>query len=210
MNKIICRALSVMIVTAGCGGARPQTTPPPPTTQPAPVMAGQTVMFFPVQYGSVPVADITAQHFAIEREKLDSEIAYWLPQLANNVQWVMPATIQRAITRSPTLQIDIHNLAVGSFQRAQVKRIGDPLFGDLRKLAAVLDARFAVIPVAAERIGATEGDARVQVATAVIDALNGTVLWFGVIESAADALGTEAGTASAAQAFARAFSGKKN
>jgi hypothetical protein len=199
----------VMLVAAGCGGMRPERAPPPPTTSPAPVMAGQTVMIFPVQYGNVPVAQATLQRFPVEKEKLDAEIAYWLPQQAGTVRWLLPSAIQRVISRSPTLGVDIKNLAVGSFQRAQVKRIGDPLYGDLRKLAAVLDARFAVIPVAAEQIGASEADARVQVATALIDALNGTVLWFGVIESAADARG-EAGIASAAQAIARAFSGKKN
>jgi hypothetical protein len=209
MNKLAFVALGLTLAVTSCGGARPERAPPTPTTSPAPVMAGQTVMFFPVQYGNVPVAQATLQHFPIEQEKLDAELAYWLPQQAGNVRWLLPAAIQRAISRSPTLGVDIKNLAVGSFQRAQVKRIGDPLYGDLRKLAAVLDARFAVIPVAAEKIGTTEADARVQVATAVIDALNGTVLWFGVIESDGDARG-EAGIASAAQAVARAFGGRKN
>jgi hypothetical protein len=208
MNKVAYVALGLTLVVTACG-ARPERAPPTPTTSPAPVMAGQTVMVFPVQYGNVPVAQATLQHFPIEQEKLDAELAYWLPQQAGNVRWLLPAAIQRAISRSPTLGVDIKNLAVGSFQRAQVKRIGDPLYGDLRKLAAVLDARFAIIPVAAEKIGTTEADARVQVATAVIDALNGTVLWFGVIESDVDARG-EAGIASAAQAVARAFGGRKN
>jgi hypothetical protein len=208
MKRLSNAVLAWALVVAACG-ARPQRAPPTPTTSPAPVLAGQTVMFFPVQYGNVPVAVATLQHFPIDKEKLDAELAYWLPQQAGNVRWVLPATIQRAISRSPTLGVDITNLAVGSFQRAQVKRIGDPLFGDLRKLAAVLDARFAVIPVAAEQIGTTEANARVQVATAVIDALNGTVLWFGVIESDAAARG-DAGVSSAAQTIARAFGGRKN
>jgi hypothetical protein len=205
MTKI---ALLAVRALAACGGK--QAAPPVPAATRAPVLIGETVMIVPVQRGSVPVADTAARHFGLAQEKLDAELAYWLPQQANTVRWILPAQIQRAISRSPTLQIDIGNLAVGAFQRAEVKRIGDPLFGDLRKLAAVLDSRIAVIPIAAEQIGRTPEAARVQVATAVIDALSGNVLWFGVIESDATALGEEAGVASAAQAFARTFAPRRN
>jgi hypothetical protein len=195
-------------MAAGCGSAR-REAPPVPASEPAPVLVGQTVMVFPVQRGYVPVADTMARHFTIDTGALDAELGYWLPQAAANVRWTLPETIQRAITRSPTLGVDINNLEVSSFRRGQVKRVGDPLFGDLRKLASVLDARFAVIPVAAEAIGATPADARVQIATAVLDAMSGTVLWFGVLE-ATEPGGQQAGLASAAQAFARAFSGRRN
>jgi hypothetical protein len=198
-----------LLAVAGCG-ARSDKAPPVPAATPAPVLISQTVMVFPVQRGSVPVADATMQRSPIAIDKLDAEIAYWLPELANTVKWTLPAAIQRAITRSPSLAIDINNLAVGSFQRAQVKRVGDPLFGDLRKLAAVLDTRIAVIPVAAERLAAPGQPARVQIATAVLDALSGNVIWFGVIESDAEATAEDAGIASAAQAMARAFAGKRN
>ncbi|HET9440529.1 MAG TPA: hypothetical protein VFO52_10175 [Longimicrobiales bacterium] len=208
--KTVSRYLMLLLVAAGCGAQRTQNAPPVPAATPAPVLAGMTVMVFPVQYGSVPVAQAGVQHFAIERPKLDAEIAYWLQQNAGNVRWILPETIQRTITRSPALNVDITNLAVTAFQHAQVRRIGDPLFGDLRKLAAVLDGRLALIPVAAELIGATPDQARVQVAVAVIDALDGNVLWFGILESDADARGAEAGIASAAQAMSTAFGGKKN
>ena len=198
-----------LILIAACGGKRPSAAPPAPTTAPAPVLTGLTVMVFPTQRGPVAVADTTAKHFGLPSEKLDAEVAYWLPQLAGSVKWILPASIQRSITRSPTLAVDINNLAVTAFHRAQVKRIGDPLFGDLRKLAAVLDARIAVIPVAAEYIGSTPATARPQIATAVIDALDGTVLWYGVLQGDTPAQ-DEAAIASAAQAFARAFAGKRN
>ena len=203
-------ALLTLALLGGCAGARPRGAPPAPTTAPAPVLTGFTVMLFPTQRGPVPVADATLRHFPLAGDKLDAEIGYWLPQTAPGVKWIMPRTIQRALARSPALAVDIQNLAVGSFHRAQVKRIGDPLFGDLRRLAAVLDARMAVIPVAAEYIGATPASARVQIATAVIDALDGTVFWYGVIESAPDAIGEDVALASAAQAFARAFAGRRN
>lgn len=209
MKPLLLFATSFILIAA-CGGKRPSAAPPAPTTAPAPVLTGMTVMVFPTQRGPVPVADTLARHFGLPADKLDAEVAYWLPQLAGTVRWILPASIQRAITRSPSLGIDISNLAVTSFHRAQVKRIGDPLYGDLRKLAAVLDARIAVIPVAAEYIGATPADARPQVATAVIDALEGTVLWYGILQGDTPATQDDAAIASAAQAFARAFAGKRN
>jgi hypothetical protein len=168
-----------------------------------------TVMVFPVQFGNVPVAQDSMLRFAIDRAALDSELAYWLPQHAGNVRWILPEQMQRTLARSPTLDIDINNLAINIFQQAQVKRIGDPLFGDVRRLAAVLNARLALIPVAAELIGRTEADARVQIATAIIDALDGTVIWFGIIESEADARGEDAGLAGVAQVMARQLGGRR-
>jgi hypothetical protein len=209
MKRVLFSATLLALMTA-CGGARQRAAPPEPTTRPAPVLTGYKVMLFPTQRGSVPVADTQKQHFPLNAEKLDAEIAYWLPELARSVNWVMPNTLQRAVERSPTLGVDIRNLSITSFQRAQVKRIGDPLFGELRGLAAVLETRIAVIPVAAELIGQTRADARGQVATAVIDTFDGTVLWFGVLEGDAGTQGDDAALASAAQAFARAFAGKRN
>lgn len=210
MKRILLIATSTALILSCGGSARPKNAPPEPTTRPAPVLVGYKVMVLPTQRGPVPVADPQKQHFPVDAGKLDAEISYWLPQLARTVNWVLPATIQRAIDRSPTLGVDMHSLTVTSFQRAQVKRIGDPLFGELRRLAAVLDTRIAVVPVAAELIGPTRADARVQVATAVIDTFDGTVLWFGVLEGDADAKGDDVVLASAAQAFARAFSGQRN
>ena len=198
----------ILLLAAGCAGQR--GAPPVPTVETAPILAGMTVMVFPVQYGSVPVGQEGMLHIPIDRQKLDAELAYWLPQNARTVKWVLPEAMQRMISRSPTLDIDINNLAVGVFRQAQVKRVGDPLFGDLRRLAAVMNARLAIIPVAAEQIGTHPDSARVQVATAVIDAHEGTVIWFGIIESEPDARGAEAGNASAAQAMARAFGGRQN
>jgi hypothetical protein len=209
MKRLLLIA-TLFALTSGCGGARQTAAPPEPTTRPAPVLVGYKVMLLPTQRGPVPVADAQMQHFPLDGAKLDAEIAYWVPQLAGAVNWVLPNTIQRAIDRSPTLGVDMKNLPVSSFQRAQVKRIGDPLFGDLRRLAAVLDARIAVVPVAAELIGPTRAEARAQVATAVIDTFDGTVLWYGVLEGDAGTQGDDAALASAAQAFARAFAGKRN
>lgn len=165
-------------------------------------------MVFPVQDGPVPSGDAQIRRWSVDRATLDAEIAYWLPQLAPKTKWVLPELIDRVLTRSPSLVIDPRALAVGSFHRAQVRRIGDPLFGDLRRLAAVLDAQLAVVPIAAEYLGSEPAAAAPTVATAVINALNGTVIWFGVIEGTEKGVNSQGAVAAAAQAFARAFADK--
>lgn len=183
--------------------------PPLPGSATAPTFRGIGVLLLPVQEGAVPSPDSTAHHWPIDRAALDGEIAYWMQQGKPVARWILPATIDRSLARNPGLEIKPRALAVGIFQHAQVKRIGDPLFGDLRRLAGVFDAEIAVIPVAAEYIGATPEVATVNIATAVINAVDGTVLWFGVITGSEKGAPSEAAVAAAAQAFASAFGEKK-
>lgn len=164
-------------------------------------------MLFPVQDASVPARD--AQHWPADHAALDAELAYWLKQNTPGTRWILPPDIERLLARSPGLDIDPHRLAVNIFTRAKVKRIGDPLFGDLARLAAVLGAQLAVIPVAAEYVGADQPSAELNVATAVINATDGTVIWFGVIAGSEKGMNSAAAIASAAQAFARAFGPRK-
>lgn len=166
-------------------------------------------MVFPVQDGVIPSAD-SLRHWPADRAALDAEIAYWLPQNAPRTKWILPERMDKTLARSPGMGIDIRGLAVGSFQRAQVRRIGDPLFGDLARLSAILEARLAVIPVGAEWAGAARETALLRIAAAVIDARSGDVIWFGVIEGSEQGAGSQAAVASAAQAFARAFAGRSS
>jgi hypothetical protein len=200
----------VLVLAGACGGGKvgPRAAPPAPTAASAPALRGATVMVFPVQNGSVPSPDASARHFPADRAAVDAELAYWFKQHGSVARWLLPETIDRTIARSPTLNIEVRNLAVGAFQRAQVKRIGDPLFGDLARLAAVLSANVAVIPVAAEYIGADAASAVLTIATAVIDPTDGDVIWFGVIAGTEQGAAGGAAIASAAQAFAGAFAGR--
>jgi hypothetical protein len=196
----------VLAVAAACGG--PKAPPPMPKAASAPSLRGAKVLVFPVQNGPVPTGEPNARHFPAERAAIDAEIAYWFKQHANAATWLLPENIDRTIARSPTLNIEARNLAVGSFQRAQVRRIGDPLFGDLARLAAVFSAQVAVIPVAAEYVGADAASAVLNIATAVIDPTDGDVIWFGVIAGTEAGVDSNAAIASAAQAFAGAFAGR--
>jgi hypothetical protein len=206
MAAIFSRLLVVALICAGC--AKPRTpVPTAANATSAPSLAGLSVLLVPVQSGPIPSADSTMRHWPVDRAALEAEIAYWLKQTAGS-RWFGPDLIDRALQRSPGLDIRPRELAVGSFYRAQVKRIGDPLFGDLRRLAAVFDAQIAVVPVAAEFVGKTRETARLNIATAII-ALDADVKWFGIIEGSEAGVGEQGAIASAAQAFVRAFAGRK-
>jgi hypothetical protein len=144
-----------------------------------PDLSNQTVMLLPVHPGPVPATPMTAPGDLLTDgvSELDAELAYWLKDRASNVRWVMPDAIDRMLNRNPALGIKPRALDVAVFRRAQVKRIGDPLFGDLKRLATILDARYALVPVSAEFKPTAGG---IQVAYVLIDTTYGDVLWFGV------------------------------
>ena len=200
--------LAVLLSTAACG--KHATAPTPLTgAQSAPNLSGAKVVLFPTQQGPVPVANTALHHWPLDRAALDAEISYWLQQNGSTKLWTLPAAVQKSLARSPGMDVDAGNLSVGIFQRARVERIGDPLFGDIRKVAAFSDAQLAVIPVSAEYVGENEQNARVEIATAIIK-MDADVLWFGVITGTETGVGSDAAVASAAQAFARAFAPKKS
>src|SRR5690625_3425559 len=180
----------VSVVLTGCATREPPGADQPPP--PPPHLAGQGVMLLPVQptRGAGPAG-------------LDEELAYWFGEHARAVRWVFPPTLERALERSPGLGIHLRSLAVSSFFRAEVRRIGDPLFGDLRRLSALVDARFAIVPIAAAYVERPGEDGRVEIAAAVIETVGGRVHWFGVIAGESGPEDAPATAASAAQALAR-------
>lgn len=166
-----------------------------------PDLEGRKVMVFPVQ-----------RLRGLDRD-LDpaAEVAYAF-ETRGGAEWILPADLRRAVERTPGLELSADALPVDVFLRAEVDRIGDPLFGLLRRMAAVTGADLALVPVEA-RPGAAQADAaeagaasslrRVEIAATLINARTGRVFWFGVVD--AESAGGDAGAlAGAAEALARA------
>lgn len=186
-------AVSVTLVAAmtACGGG-----PPPPEAGESmgaiPDMMGRTVMLLPVQVvDGVP-------------GPVDPEIEFALGEHGEGIDWVFPDELRRHVDRTPGMDLEVDNLPVGTFFRAEVERVGDPLFGYIRRLAALTDADMAVIPLQVRYRMATELEtSAVEILSTVLDARSGRVFWTGVLggsEGAADDPGT---LASAANVFAR-------
>jgi hypothetical protein len=207
-------------VTAGVvavlllGGCAKSVAPPPSADgrqQAFPDIGGRTVMMLPVQ-SAMPLmtmpatADPAGTPMPLPepaRAALEAELAYWLPQAGARVRWVMTEAVERAVRGSPAIDVRVRDLTVRDFQRSRLQYIGDPLYTELRRVAALMDARGAFLPIGAVWIPERAGGGRVHLAAAIIDTMGGQVLWQGVVAGTPGALDDPTTVASAAQALAR-------
>ncbi|MGD2067659.1 MAG: hypothetical protein PVI57_03165 [Gemmatimonadota bacterium] len=199
--------LGVLLLALGlgaCGGA----TPPPAAGESrgaVPDLTGTRVMVLPPQRVTLP-------------GDAEAELTFALEGRAPGVDWVMPDELRRAAEGSPGYDVLVEGLPVGVFERAEVRRVGDPLYGYLRRLAALVDARAALIPVSVRYRPADPAESRdepdpttapapgrVEASAALISVVNGRVLWFGVAGGEPGSRSDPAALASALDALARAL-----
>lgn len=147
-------------------------------------------MVFPVQLGDGPES----------RTSLDREVAFAVSEAG--LDWLLPEDLLRAGERSPGLEIRTTGLQVEAFLQREVKRIGEPLFGYLIRLSGLTGSTVALVPVAlqSDSVGPA-GDVKWSVATAVIDARSGRVVWYGTVVGEAAPPGSPLGLVHAAQAL---------
>ena len=180
------RAVALCALAAAlhaCGGG-PQARPTAGESQGVvPDLSGARVMVFPVQAGTRLPGDVEA------------ELGFALEGRAPTVAWIMPEELRRAAAGSPGYDVVVDELPVGIFLQAEVRRVGDPLYGYLRRLGALVDADAALIPVLLQYRSAEEPDStgtppdtaavpspgRLEVTAALISLVTGRVHWFGVV-----------------------------
>ena len=197
----------IVLLLCGCS-----QRPAPPSAEiqerPFPDMSGRTIMLLPVQAATPtvtpPAGAVSARALTSEgRAQLEAELSFWLPEAAPRIRWVLPAAIDQRASRQPTLDVRARDLPVQDFLRARLQSIGDPLYGDLRKLALLMDVRPALLPIGAVWIEETGGTGRIHLALALIDTTGGAVIWYGVVAGAPGARVDQGTIASTAQALAR-------
>ena len=140
----------------------------------------------------------------------DAEIAYALGRPNAGVEWVLPDEMRRAGATSPGLDIRLEGLPVGMFMQVEVSRIGDPVFGYLRRMGALVSSDIALVPVGARYrpesaagVGTAAVASGVEIAAALIDVRTGRVLWFGVEDGDSGPSDNPRVLASAAEALSR-------
>lgn len=157
--------LCVAVCTAAvaCGGRGEDAGPEPAPV--APDLTGHRIMLLPVR---VPAP-----------ETLDAALETWLTDLHPTTEWLLPAELQAAADRAPAWRLRLSRIErpvvdVGGGER----RIIDPLYGALRQLGAVVDADYALVPIA---VTATDpagvAGERLEMTVAVVDIRGGRVLW---------------------------------
>jgi hypothetical protein len=66
-----------------------------------------------------------------------------------------------------------------------VRRSGDPLYGEFRRMAALVDADPVLSPVQAALSSNVDEDPRVNWSVALMEVSTGRVHWFGIVEGGA-------------------------
>ena len=182
------------LLVLGCAGS----TPAPEAGQSmglVPDLRGVPVMVLPVQ---------SRRGLATDSDP-DGEVSFALSERGGEVGWIWPGEIRSIAERTPGLDMNVDGLPVSMFLRAEVRRIGDPLYGNLRRVSAVANADVALVPVEV-RVGAdAEGASRTEIAAALIQTRTGRVLWFGIVADPAPDGDGRAGLARAAGMLARAI-----
>lgn len=200
----VLAAATIVMVASGCSHGGNESAPPAGFG----MLSGQRVLVLPVQYvsrtsGGWIGGAATAQAAA---RQADSEIAFALREQGGRAQWITPNQQVEALQRRPSIQVDPHMLSADEARRegGRLKEVRDPLYGEIRLVAALFDTRLVLWPMEVYQAPGEEGGpGRVAIRTFLLDARSGEVLWYGEIASeAAHEPATPAALAAAAQVFA--------
>lgn len=159
-----------------------------------PALAGRQVMVLPVQSTrGVPSA-----------VQPDAELSYALQERGPEVRWILPDRLRELEARSPAIDLSVERLPVRVFLQAEVRRVGDPLYGHLRRIGGLAGADLALIPVLVSyRPEAPETSPAMEIAAALVNVRNGRVYWFGIVEGRSGGANDPGTLASAVAALAR-------
>jgi len=177
-------ALTVLAVLGtACGGKGDPADQPPP----APLdLAGSRVMMIPARSG--------------EPRELEPELMFWLAERSPTTDWVSPAAIREAVASIPAgFALDApRRLVEGS---SGEPRLADPLYGDIRRLGAVLDVQLALVPMGT-RVRPDSAGLVVELTAVMASIHGGRVLWMHTVRSAPVGSVSQ-GVADAAETLAR-------
>ena len=181
-----------LLATAGPLRAQEDRIPRIPSGVPLVVTPVQAIL--PTASGGFP-GGTSSRSAALDAVNAEVDFAVSEEPRAN--RWASPSSVVRAADRNPMLDVDPRQLSSrGLTVDGGGRYLYEPLHGQLRSLAALLDARLVALPLVvwyrtAEEIegeeegspAATEGTARgrAMMRVVLIDARAGKVLWKGEV-----------------------------
>lgn len=200
-SALVCLA---PLLALACGGGQGQQGGGEGIVPEAGLSFGRVPGLRGAQVMVLPVQEVRGVPSSMRPE---SEVVFALEQRGAEVRWVLPDELRRMAARSPGVELPVENLPVGSFLRVEVQRVGDPLYGHLRRLGAMTGADVALLPIRIRfRPEADERPPAIEIAAALVNVRNGRVYWFGIVEGASGPADDPGTLASAADALARRLS----
>jgi hypothetical protein len=190
-NRKTAILLLTMCATAACGPKRPDDARPEDHFAAIPVMplpvgslAGSSALLLvtgTVVFGD-SVGEVADRRVAL-LESANAALDTALRVGAREVTWHGLPEQRRVARRNPTMSIDPDRLPT-SYLISAAEQVPEPLWTQIRTMAALTGARFAVVP-AAVRIAGTPGALRAEYALIAVDARTGRIVWRGRSESGA-------------------------
>lgn len=154
-----------------------------PKTPPAPALllsplAGQSIPVLPVTYLVVDSAAGSGMPTDLHSRLrwADSLIGEVLQMRGPEVTWLLGDELRRIARRAPGTVNDPDKMGQAMLRADGLKRIPDPLFSQMRMLAALTNGRQVMVP-AAVRFQTVPGGIRAEVVLVLADARSGALLW---------------------------------
>jgi len=107
----------------------------------------------------------------------DSVIGQELQTRAPEVNWVPAPRLRQLARRNPGFMPDPDQMGQAILRAPKLTKIPDPLRASLRSVIAVTGGRYAMAPAALGFSRESTGQLRVDLALALADARQGTVIW---------------------------------
>jgi hypothetical protein len=168
----------------GCGGR--VEGPQAPTPLPTAGIAGAPVAVFPLTLIAAEeslgwTAALADRAHALRQA--DSLIGAYLTQRSPEVRWILPDELRRAAVRAPGVLPDPDRMGTALLRAANITRVPDPLWSQLRSLTGVVGDRYAAVPAAlvfrpaAPEANAAQKRGTAELAFVLLDVRRGLIGW---------------------------------
>ncbi len=142
------RLLFLLVTIAATLPAQQKGAPPAPSSAPLAQYTSVKVAVVPVQFYRGDTGFVKVPAMAM-RAAFDSLVSEQLEEHGLKGTWATPAEVEKAAKRNSMYSGDPRNLGAFSVRNGVGREgtITDPLAGNLRRLVALHDARYALMPV---------------------------------------------------------------
>lgn len=183
-------ALLLGILPALGACAQAPAAAPAPAVAPLAPFAGQVVLVIPARHlaagDSLGWSAGVSDPAALLRQ-LDAELLFALGERSLGGTWIFPERLAVASRRSAGLAPDPYTVDASALRPPPPRRgppdLREPLGSQLRALAALTEARYALIPVELRFERATDGQGRALLHVVLADVRLAQALWRGDVAS---------------------------